>query len=110
MTKALSNGGWLLALAVALLALAVAAWLANPVEEAADHVVAPVAREAGILPSRCPSGWKDTTERDEHTRVFSCLKDDWLVILDQDGKFQHAVQLDTPGANFVFDSTQVPGW
>ena len=106
--------GWkttlLLALAMSALALALAWQAFNPVEEAADRVVAPVARSVGILQGLCPSGWEDVSARDEHARVRSCESNGWLVILDQEGKFEHGFQLDKPGALFVFDSGQVPGW
>ena len=108
--RLMREGGWLIALAVALLALFVA-WLAyNPVEEGADHVLAPVARSVGILPSLCKSGWEDVSSRDEHTRISSCKRDGWLVVLDEDGKFQHGVELDTPGATFKFRPEEVPDW
>ena len=110
MKAAFANYGWAVALVVAALAL-VLAWQAfNPVEEAADRVVAPVARSVGLLSGQCPGGWEDRSARDEHARVRSCERNGWLVILDQEGKFQHGFQLDKPGAVFVLNPALVPGW
>ena len=66
------EGGVWLALIVALAALFLA-WLAfNPVQQAADHVVAPVGRSVGILASldvRCLEGWVETTGRDPDGQI-----------------------------------------
>lgn len=58
----------------------------------------------------CPDGWDDKSGTAEHTQVKSCEREGWLVILNQDESFNYGVQLDTPGAKFVFDRTKVPGW
>lgn len=109
--KAASNYGWLLALLVGLMALVLAAWVSNPVEEGADHVAAPVARSVGILPSRCHDGWEDKSDGALDTKVFICAKGNWRVILKPDGKTpDHAVELDKPGAEIIYDMSQVPGW
>lgn len=106
MNKALI--GW--AAGVTFMAL-VFAWLAvNPVEEAADHVGEPVAASLGLTNKLCPSGWKETSSSDEHARILSCEKDGWLVVLKDDEAFSHAVQLDTPGSEIVFNEAAVPGW
>ena len=105
------EGGVWLALIVAAAALFLA-WLAfNPVEEVADHVVAPVGRSVGVLASRCPGGWDDLSERVGDAEVFICARANWRVILKPDGKtFDHAVELNRPGAEIVEDATKVPGW
>lgn len=107
--------GWkgvcMFGLLLAFLAFLIAWGDLNPVQQAADHVVAPVGRSVGILASRCPGGWDDLSERGIDTPVFVCAKGNWRVILKPDGKtFSHAVQLDTPGAVIIEDSTKVPGW
>ena len=62
----------------------------------------------------CPEGWSDTSVRDEHTLIYACERDGWLVVLNPDGTFSHGLQLDPPGADFVFraedGSIPVPGW
>ena len=100
-----------LALIVAIAAL-VLAWLAvNPVQQAADHVVAPVGRSVGILESRCPGGWDDISQRGVDTPVFVCAKGSWRVVLGPAGKtFQYAVELNRPGAEIIYDAGRVPGW
>lgn len=108
--RAVSDGGGWLAAAALLAAFLVAAFVFNPIEEAEDHVAAPVAESLGITQGRCPDGWKDTSEEDEHTIVKSCQRGRWIVILDERNRFQHGFQVDTPGAEFVFDSRLVPGW
>ena len=106
------EGGWALALIVAVAALFLA-WLAavNPVQQAADHVVAPVGRSVGILASRCPGGWDDLSERVGDAEVFICAKGNWRVILKPDGKtFDHAVELNRPEAEIIEEAGRVPGW
>ena len=107
-------GPWgvsLLALAVGIMALASAAWLANPLQEAADHVAVPVARSVGLVQGRCPSGWSDESMGADHAQVYVCAKGDWRVILHPDGKtFGHAVELNKPGAQIIYAPEQVPGW
>lgn len=108
--RAAADGGIVLALIASIAALAVAYVGANPAEPVAEEVLAPIARSVGILPSVCPSGWQDTSADDEHALIKSCQKGNWLVVLDQQGKFNHALQLDTPGATFVFNEADVPEW
>lgn len=101
------EGGWVLALIVALTALALAALTeVNPVEEAAKPVVSVLAPAA----SQCPSGWSDVSERDSHGQVLACERNGWLVILNPDRSFSHGFQVDTPGAEFKFSPAEVPGW
>lgn len=68
-------------------------------------VSAPAEPEAKSL---CPDTWSYTAVRDEHTRVVSCTKESWIVILQEDGSPSHAYQKNTPGAQFVFPGQ--PGW
>lgn len=109
--NAAKDWGWVLALAIALAALTFS-WLAsfNPVEEAADHVAEPALMAAGVLSGTCPGGWEDVSARNEHVRVRSCERAGWLVILTPEGDFDHGLQLDTPGAQIIEDSKEVPGW
>lgn len=60
--------------------------------------------------SRCPEGWKDTSEEADHAIVLKCEKGDWIVYLREGGTFSHALQKNTPGAQFIFDPKEVPGW
>lgn len=92
------------------LLLTFAAYIVNPIREAEQHIGAPVAGVLGLVHERCPSGWKDVSSRDEHTLVRSCERGGWLVVLGQDGRFEYGFQVDTPGAVFIFDETQVPQW
>ena len=63
----------LLALATALCALILAWAVANPVQETADHIVAPVARSVGVLASpadvQCLEGWTGTAGKDPDGKI-----------------------------------------
>lgn len=101
-----------LILAGVALVFAIAAYVGNPVKETGDHVVAPA---VGIgQGSNCPSSWKDVSTEGDDARVVSCQRliegVTWLVVLDDDGEFDHAIQLDTPGSDVIEDPSQVPGW
>ena len=103
--------GWLLTLVVSVVALASAAWLANPVEQAADHVAVPVARSVGLVQGRCHSGWSDEFTGGDHALVYVCARGNWRVVLLPDGKtFDHAVELNKPGAQIIYDEAIIPGW
>ena len=129
------RGVSIFALIVATVALFLAWLTANPVQQAADHGVAPVAKALSIIPGVCPDGFKDASDRDEHGRVKACFsgKDvkqpqpgDWIVSLTDDGFFQYAIQVDSPGSEIVYRDAQgfyverngervregiaVPGW
>ena len=80
------------------------------IPEALDHGVKPVAEQVGVVSRLCPDGWKDVSSFDEHGRVLACERDGWLVWLTEDKEFSHGLQLDTPGAEFVFDPAEVPEW
>lgn len=99
----------LLALLIAITALgfAVAAYIGNPVEEVEDHVIQPVGVAAGIVHERCPSGWKDTTNIDIHIINRTCERDGILVILDEDNRFNYAVELE---GDIIEEESEVPGW
>ena len=108
--KASSNYGWLLALGVALAAFLMA-WLAtNPVEEAADHVVAPGGRSVGFGSQLCPDGWENTSSASLDAPVKSCTKGNWVVVLKSDGSFSHGVELNKPGVQIIYDESKVLGW
>ena len=99
-----------MALVAVIAALAAAAWLFNPVQTLGEQT-ADVARDVGILPSRCPTGWDDKSEGADHAQIFVCAKGSWRVVLKPDGKtFNHAVELDRPGAVIIYDEAVVPGW
>lgn len=97
-----------LAIALAALAFAVAAYLGNPVGEVEDHVGEPVAGVLGFTHDRCPSGWDDVSsnDADEHAKAEVCERGDVLVKLE-DGRFNYAVVL---GGPFVCDPREVDGW
>ena len=76
----------------------------RPVERIEDAVSAP----AAPIEQLCPSGWRDTSSAVIDIVVKSCSKDNWLVVLSQDGNFSHAWKDGSP--DFVFDSSKVPGW
>ncbi len=69
-------------------------------EKAADVAFSPA--------NGCPTGWADSSATDEHTVVFSCSKDGWLVILNGDKSFNYAWDGRSP--EFEYDSSRVPGW
>ena len=80
---------------------------------AADAINPDVVEKIAPVPAErsfCPTGWTDTSSRDEHQIVLSCTRDKWLVILNPGGGFNYALPLDTPGAQFVTDPRAVPGW
>lgn len=105
------EGGIWLSLIVAFAALILAAYAFNPIEVVEQEIAAPVGRSVGVLSSRCPGGWDDLSTWGDHAEVFICAKGNWRVTLNPDGKtFSHAVQLDTPGAEIIFDPAKVPGW
>lgn len=109
--EAADKGGLYLALIIAVTALAFVAITGyNPVKDAATTAGEPVAKSLGITSGRCPDGWKDVSDADEHALVKSCQRNGWLVVLDDKGRFQHGFQLDTPGAEFKFDPREVPSW
>jgi len=87
---------------IGFLAFAYAAF--NPVEVA----VGPV--ENLVTAGQCPSGWHDNSADDVDAVVKSCERDGWVVFLDAGGEFSHAYQQDTPGAEFVMEASEVPGW
>ena len=112
---------WLVALglfAVELIVLwAFAAWVVNPVEEAADHVVAPVLKAASIISGVCPDGFKDASDKDEHGRVSACFlgdnpkapkSGDYIISLNSEGFCSHAIQVDVPRPRL--ECSEVPGW
>lgn len=103
--KALGGGGWIVALVVG-----VSSFAGGAVTEHQAPVVQDVEDFVANAPafSPCPSGWKDTSSRDEHTVVMSCSKDGWLVILDPNGGFGYALQ--DGRSEFETDPRKVPGW
>lgn len=99
---------WVL-IALAIVGLIIFASYVKPAKIIEKEIIAPAAEVVGISRT-CPGGWANTSGRDEHLQRLSCEKAGWQVVLDGEGKFQHAVQLDTPGAQFIYDKTKVPGW
>lgn len=75
-------------------------------------VAKPIAQDIGVIGSRCPSGWADTSEQARDTSQYSCYNEDtgWVVILNRDESFNHAFQLDNPSAGFIEDEDEVPNW
>ena len=109
--KGLMVYGWILALLVSLASFAVAAYLFNPVEVAEKEVAEPAAVALGLIEGMCPEGWEDNSlNNEEHVHVNSCVKDTWIVILNDKKEFSYGFELDNPDAHFVFDPAQVPGW
>lgn len=115
-----SRGGWWL-LAVGVLVALGLVWLAafNPVEEAVEEGGEAAGRALGIVAGQCPDGWKSIREKDEHGKVRGCFlgddldhpqAGDWIVALNDEGFFDHAIQVDTPGARIVEDPALVPRW
>ena len=76
--------GWALALVVAIGAFGLAWQVANPLEEAVDHGVAPVGRSIGVLDTRCNDGWDYAPPEREGTVISSprCIKDGYIAHLD----------------------------
>lgn len=105
--QAAQGWGWLLAIAVAVVALSLsAASDVQPVEEAYD------AAEALVTSGPCPEGWENHTDDGDHTIVRRCEQGDWIVFLDDAGKFSHAGQRNAEGyiVRFTEASAEVPGW
>lgn len=107
--KGLTRYSWLLIIVV-IAASVIFVSYARPAKVVVDEVARPVAESVGIVSRTCPSGWNNTSARDEHLRVLSCEKAGWLVVLDAESKFQYGVKLDTLGAQFIYDKNMVPGW
>ena len=108
--RSLKDYGWAVALAVMMLAFALSWQGLNPVNEAEDHVAAPVAKSLNIIAGQCPSNWQDVTARDTDAVVRSCERNGWIVILDAEGKFNYGWQDDTAGAEFKYKPEEIPGW
>src|SRR3990167_5745038 len=101
--------GWLLALAVMMLAFALSWQGLNPVNEVEDHVAAPVARSLGIAASpatvRCLAGWTETTgtDPDGQINLKVCTSvDKRYVITVREG--QKPVGFDGGTGNFLTDA------
>ena len=99
---ALAGGGWVLALV-----LSVSAFFAGEAVKPVENVVEPVV-EVAFAPGPCHAGWSDTSTSDEHTRVLSCTKGQWIVFLRPDGSFNYAWDGISPA--FETDPTKVPNW
>ena len=101
-------------IALCVLAALVLAWSGfNAVKEAHDHVARPIAAELqiGLVHEQCPGGWKDvTSEGTENLLTRACLRNDWLVLLDENGKFNYAVPAPGEGSQFIYDESKVPDW
>lgn len=108
-TRAASSYGWLLALVVAVFAFVLAWQGINPVNEAEDHVAAPVARSLGIAASpatvRCLAGWTETTGTDPDGQInlkVCTSPDKRYVITVREG--QKPVGFDGGTGNFLTDA------
>lgn len=76
-----------------------------------QQMSAPVGRSLGLSSGGpCPRGWIDRSLTAEHHRVLACEQGGWLVVLSPSGDFERALHLDTPGADWITDSSLVPGW
>lgn len=73
--------------AAGVLLLLLAAYVVNPLEEAVDHVAAPVARELGVASSpasvKCLEGWTETAGRDPdgNIKMKVCTSPDKATII-----------------------------
>lgn len=74
----------------------------DPVEKVRDVASSPV--------SLCPPGWTDHKQEPFDVVIRACVRDEWFVIVHADGSFNYGYQMNTPGAEFVFEHTKVPGW
>ena len=106
--RSLKDYGWAVALAVMLMAFALSWQGVNPVNEAEDHVAAPVARSMGIAASpatvRCLAGWTETTgtDPDGQINLKVCTSvDKRYVITVREG--QKPVGFDGGTGNFLTD-------
>lgn len=107
------------ALVAVIIALAVGAYLVNPVKYFGDEVVVPAAERTGIPDAvglsdkLCRDGWRDISTEDEHSKVLSCTKvvngEEWIVVLMPDESFSHGYK-NAPGAEFIFDAERIPAW
>ena len=110
MRSAASNWGWLLALAVGLLALTLSWMTFNPVEEVADHVVAPAARSVGVIEGRCPGGWEHSYIQD-HVVAETCTKGSMVVTLYPNNRKTANYGLATKDPNALpIPCERIPGW
>jgi hypothetical protein len=72
-------------------------------EVSSDGIKAPALASApGDSGPKCPAGWENLSARDEHSRVVSCAKGGWVVILQESGAASHAYQPNTPNAKFLY--------
>ena len=107
--KAGRNWGWMFTGALAAFAIAYA--VLNPVQQAADHVAAPVARSVGIIEGQCPNGW-DFNSFADHAAQQTCTKGSIAVTLTPYTKFAN-YGIDTKGgadAPMIIPCSRIPGW
>lgn len=113
--KAMGHYGWV-ALLVLVLVGGGLVWFAA---QESDIVTDPVAGSLGLVYERCPSGWTDVSASDLHVRTLACEQDveegpHWLVVFDSEGRFDHALPIDTIGGQTVESEAEflklVPEW
>jgi len=94
----------------AVLALAVAAWAVNPVEEAEQQATT-AARSVGLIEGRCPNGWEHNFIAD-HSVVETCWRGDWAVTLYPNGLKKANYGLDTTAGENAREvaCSQIPNW
>ena len=58
----------------------------------------------------CPADWTPATpDGENHVIVYKCLRDDWHVVVFDDGSFSHAWQENTPTV-FIYEPREGWGW
>lgn len=64
--------------------------------------------------SFCHDGWKYGEAKDADTVVMVCERGDWIVYLNSEGGFSHALQKNTAGARFIYEEVnpllRMAGW
>ena len=101
---ALSQGGGLVA-AGGMLVGSIIGNSADPYDRLQNEISSP---SVPAVIEICPPGWEDVSSTDLHIVVFACEQGDWLVYLQPDGSFSHALK---DGASaFTTEALEVPGW
>ena len=113
-----ANGGWLLALGIALVAIVVSTYAYNVVQKAENAAVEPVAKEInaalglGLITGSCPDGWSHSNITDAHAAGETCFRDPWVVVMyppPNDKKANYGFNTADP-TGVTVPCREIPGW